>query len=445
MKPVENIESLTVNLFTKLLEGSERPGSSSHRVPKIESLAIERVDQGVLSQVYRVHLAYTDNVSDHSNEPSLPGSDWIVKLVRRDLNLQWMCRNEMRFFSQYVPTLFDVGSNDDHTGRSRDRSSTLTATLPFAIPKFLSGSDQHIILQEILNVKTYPLEGGCPPDKADFLLQALAAWHAKCWGASCFFSDGNTIRDDLAFPAGMGQRLPPLHKEGLFITSWQETVEHTFVASPTNDEAALCDFATSLCQRLAKLRLRDIHDMVHRHRVTCVHGDYHVANWLFPIGGSTGTNALPVLVDWATAGYGNPMVDLVFFLIVSTNDQIAAEAFQLWLPKYWMVLSERLSSNGASPTKLTLETMKEWFQWALLCQWLILVAYDDVCRRIAMHETNEGRRNSQLRHFRNVNRRAVLAMKSVGSWDEALSNLATTTRAERLEAQQFCEQNPLEI
>jgi hypothetical protein len=71
---------------------------------------------------------------------------------------------------------------------------------------------------------------------------------------------------------------------------------------------------------------------------------------LFPIGGSTGTNALLVLVDWAAAVYGNPMVDLGFFLVVSTNDQIAAESFQLWLPKYWTVLSERSSPNDASPT-----------------------------------------------------------------------------------------------
>ncbi len=128
-----------------------------------------------------------------------------------------------------------------------------------------------------------PLSGGLSSTAIVKLVQRdlnlQAAWHAKCWwGTSSFFSDGNTIRDDLAFPAGMGQRLPPLYKEGLFITSWQETVEHTFVASPTNDESALRDFATSLCQQLAKLRLRDIHDMVHRNCVTCVHEDYHVAN-----------------------------------------------------------------------------------------------------------------------------------------------------------------------
>lgn len=447
MEPIENVDCLNIDLFTRLLGRDQSESTESS--PKIESLSIERIEQGVLSQVYRVHLTYSNNVT---NEPSLPGSDWIVKLVRRDLNLHWMCMNETCFFSQYAPILFDVSSNDG-TGRSHEHNSTLTTALPFAIPKFLSGSDQYIIFQEVVDVRTFPLDEGCPPDKVDFLLHAMAIWHAKCWNASCFFGDGNTIRDDLTFPTGMGQRLPPLHKEGLFMTSWQATVEHTFVGSTKDDEdsALLAEFATNLCQRLAKLRLRDIHDMVHRHRVTCVHGDYHIANWLFPTDegsdtcGSKGAASLPVLVDWATAGYGNPMVDLVFFLVVSTNAQIASEAFQVWLPKYWTVLIETLSPNDFSPTDLPLETLKEWFQWALLCQWLILVAYDGVCRSIAMHETDESRRDNQLRHFRNVNRRTILAMKSVGSWDETLAKLTTTTTAERFEAEQFCEQNSLVI
>jgi hypothetical protein len=452
MKLIESVDSLDVDFFTKLLlDRCDQSEPSTTPVSKIESLSIERVDQGVLSQVYRVHLTYSDN-RDFSNEPSSPTSDWIVKLVRKDLNLHWMCQNETSFFSQYAPILFDIDNNDG-TGRSYGHNSTTaaaaTTTLPFAIPKFLAGSDHYIILQEILDVQTFPLDEGCPPEKVDFLLQALAGWHAKCWDASCFFTYSNTIRDDLASPSGMGQRLPPLQKEGLFITSWQSTVEHTFVGSPQGVEAKLAKFAINLCEQLAVLRLRDIHDMVHRHRVTCIHGDYHIANWLFPSdddgSSASGVNSTPVLIDWATAGYGNPMVDLVFFLVVSTNDQIASEAFQVWLPKYWTALMERLSPNDLFPTAPSLETVKEWFQWALLCQWLILVAYDDVCRSIASQGTDEASRDRQLRHFRNVNRRAIMAMNSVGNWDETLSKLTRTTAAERDEAEQFCRNNSLTI
>lgn len=159
------------------------------------------------------------------------------------------------------------------------------------------------------------------------------------------------------------------------------------------------------------------------------------------------TNARPVLVDWATTGYGNPMVDLVFCLVVSTNDDVARQAFQVWLPRYYNMLMKGMEGRrDNTPTEeLTLETMKEWFQWALLCQWLILVAYDGVCRNIASSEPDGERREVQQRHFRNVNRRAMLAMQSVGNWDVILSELAPTTEAERLEAQQFCETSPLEI
>jgi thiamine kinase-like enzyme len=455
---IENIESVTADLFSRLLRAHGR-SESINRFPTVESLASERVDQGVLSQVYRVHLTFAGEVKNdrHDVNSSFPASDWMVKLVRKDLNLQWMCKNETCFYSQYAKELFEDGSRSDEDTNGDSHGSTTVANLsalPFAIPKFLDGSAQHIILQEVLNVQTFSLVGGCPFEKIDFLLQALAAWHAKCWKASCFYENNDTIKDDLVFPAGMGQRLPPLQKEGLFVTSWQETVMHTFVGSSSDDTDGLlllARFATNHSRRLAKLRLRDVHGRVHQHRVTCVHGDYHVANWLFPRDGGDRTeartriNEMPVLVDWATAGYGNPMIDLVFFLVVSTNDQVAAEAYQVWLPKYHAILVERLSLRGIPPTEFTLETMKEWFRWALLCQWLILVAYDNVCRQIAMSESDEGRRESQLEHFRNVNRRATLAMKNVDSWDETLENLPTTTAADRFEAQQFCGKHSLEI
>jgi thiamine kinase-like enzyme len=64
--------------------------------------------------------------------------------------------------------------------------------------------------------------------------------------------------------------------------------------------------------------------VVHRHRVTCVHGDYHIANWLFPT--NNDQQRKPVLIDFATTGFDNPMIDLVFFLVVSTNDKVVSNS-----------------------------------------------------------------------------------------------------------------------
>jgi thiamine kinase-like enzyme len=183
---------------------------------------------------------------------------------------------------------------------------------------------------------------------------------------------------------------------------------------------------------MANLRLRDIHDKVHRERWTCVHGDYHIANWLFP----RNAHHKPVLVDWATCGYGNPMVDVVFFLVVSTNDQLVSNV-KTWLEGYYHNLTR---FNPKISSQITLERMREWFRWALLCQWMILVAYDDMCRQIALAEPDAAKRQSQLKHFRNVNRRTLLAMQSIGNWDNLLSHIPIVTNKERKEAKDYSTQ-----
>ena len=499
---IENVEALTADLFSDILrdnwtkqqgqnknDDNKDDADDNNVGPEINTISVEKVVQGVLSDVYRVHLDYAtsscqmknteeeDTVESGSSSmnakpvlssseiesasslssvvESMPPADWLVKFCRPDLDLSWMCRNEAIFYSRVAPSLIAT-------------SSYSCCRLPFTIPKFLSGSDQHIILQEVTNVETYPLSEGCPPDKIDFLLRSLAAWHATCWESKVLISssspnnkndedkdkDKNAEDEDedrLVFPTGMGQRLPPLQKEGLFISSWQETIDHMRLQEDDKLllDTELLDFITTLCQRLATLKLRDVHEKVHRHRVTCVHGDYHIANWLFPAMTTTTTSGnedkrkrKPVLVDFATAGYGNPMIDFVFFLVVSTNDDTVSES-HLFLEKYYQLLIE-CDPNLAS--RITLETLQqEWFPWAMLGQFMILVAYDGVCRDIVAAEQDKQKRESQTRHFCNVNRRMILAIRSIGDWDAILSRLETTTMEERQEAQLFCQNTALVI
>ena len=148
-----------------------------------------------------------------------------------------------------------------------------------------------------------------------------------------------------------------------------------------------------------------------------------------------------MLVDFATAGYGNPLVDLVFFMVVSTNDAIVSDS-QLLLEQYHKLL---IDSNTTLSSKITLSTIREWFPWALLCQFMILVAYDGICRGIAQAEKDPAKRESQLVHFCNVNRRMVLALKGIDDWDSVLVELESTTTEEQEEAKEFCKTTPLVI
>jgi len=282
-------------------------------------------------------------------------------------------------------------------------------------------------------------------------------------------SGTNSSTKSLAFPVGMGQRLPSLQKEGLFVRSWKETLDNISFEDEDGgaDESGVSSsnsssssdttksFIQKMSQRLETLRLRDVHDMVHKHRITLVHGDFHVANFLWPSLQSSTTTATatatdtddsesttrPYVVDWATCGYGNPLVDFVFFLVVSTNNNCVSNVYG-WLRKYYDLL---LKYNPNLRSTLTVETLKEMMMPALLCQWLILVSYDAMCRQIALSEANETKCEMTSRHFNNVNLRTVLAMKSLDGWDKLLNEIPKTNDAERLEAQDFCVKTPLEI
>lgn len=135
------------------------------------------------------------------------------------------------------------------------------------------------------------------------------------------------------------------------------------------------------------------------------------------------------------------MIDLVFFLVVSTNDQIVSDT-RLQLEEYYRLIT-RLEPRLKDA--ISMDTLQEWFQLALICQWTILVAYDDVCRKIANSEPLLHRREAQLHHFRKVNRRAVLALKSVDDWSAVWEKLEVASEDERKEARVYCDTHALSI
>ena len=457
----------------------------------VSSRTIRREHSGVLSQVYRVSItSFTDDdvnaadvdaadvvdtsSDDHSCGGGCPPLHWIVKLVRDDLNLKWMCQNETRFYSIYAPALM---SSPPQPGGGGGRGGGGTLLLPFRVPSYLDGSEQHLILEQILDVETFALVDGCPTGKLDTMLECMAALHATWWKhplltesvAESGNDDNNSNKnraDDcdvpinaksLVFPVGMGQRLPKLQKEGLFVRSWKESLESMSFGGSNDDDNDVKSFIQTMCQVLETLRLRDVHDMVHMHRITLVHGDFHVANFLWPKSTRTSRTSStspfddddddgsgsfrPYLVDWATCGYGNPLVDFVFFLVVSTNNDCVSNA-NVWLRKYYELL---LKYNPNLRSILKIETLMEMMMPVLLCQWLILVSYDSMCRTIAMSESDQAKREMTSRHFNNVNVRTVMAMKSLDGWDNFLNNIPKAKDTEKLEAQDFCDKTPLAI
>mmetsp|Transcript_11627 Transcript_11627/g.27968 ORF Transcript_11627/g.27968 Transcript_11627/m.27968 type:complete len:292 (+) Transcript_11627:196-1071(+) len=241
---------------------------------EIVKVATRRVERGVLSAVFKVDITLQDD--------SAP-LRWILKICRDDLDIRWMFRKEKIFYTAFGPNV-------------------APEELPFRLAKSISSSEEHIILDFVDNAICHDLLGGCPENKVSFLIHAMACWHAQCWGL-----DSPVLKeDDLEnSPPGIGQRLLPMQKEYLFASKWRDVVDQMIFGI----DVSLKEFATQLCCKMENLKLRQIHHIVHNRKVTVIHGDYHIENWLFPSDGSK-----PVLVDWTAWGYGNPMVDLAFFL-----------------------------------------------------------------------------------------------------------------------------------
>jgi thiamine kinase-like enzyme len=144
----------------------------------------------------------------------------------------------------------------------------------------------------------------------------MAALHVQCWDYPIVKDIGEK---DLVFPVGIGQRMHPLQKEGLFITSWEDTVNHLKEHTTSPHDNELLQFAIALCDKLTQKKHRTVHDLVQQHQMTLIRGDFYIANWLLPE--NLRIEQKPYLIDWATAGFGNPMDDFVSFLVVSTNDK----------------------------------------------------------------------------------------------------------------------------
>jgi hypothetical protein len=410
---------LTPEWFTQLLKQN---WSGYTGVPSILKCRADPVEQGVLSRVYRVHLDYEESASAASkaatttlDASSIPPNLWIVKFRRGELDLEWMFVTETAFYSKFRNSL--LAAVDSSTN------------LPFEIPQMLYGSNDCIVLKGIPQATCHQLSEGCPHDKISVLLECLSAWHATCWESPLFQEELVSL---LSNPPGIGHRLDKLQLEHLVRQDWS-----MFLNNITDMDPKLRQASQTLSETLAPLRLRNVQEQVQEQKWTCVHGDYHIANWLFPNNGDG--KQKPVLVDWATCGHGNPMVDVAFFLVVSSDDEVVSNVHP-WLHRYYETL---LKWNPK--IELTYDTCCEWFQLALLNQWIILVAYDGMCRVIAQAEPDASKRQGILNHFQRVNRRALLCMTSSFEWTEIIASLPVATEEERNQAKTYSDQTPLAI
>ena len=162
-------------------------------------------------------------------------------------------------------------------------------------------------------------------------------------------------------------------------------------------------------------------------RCTLVHGDFHIGNLLIPIkrtpSDEYSTASNPFLVDWSMAGMGNPLIDLVFFLVVGaqsipchdTDSFASSEAVKGILKEYQTALNDH---KHVAQVLLSWDDLVPMFRACLLNQFVILVCYDSLCREMA--NTFHDKKDVYHNHFDKVNVRCIRMLLSSFGWSNEM-------------------------
>ena len=362
----------------------------------VRSISVDEIEEGVLSHVVRVNMEYEPS---HSN--TMVPHGLVIKFLRHDAPQHRMFLTEGAFYSS---------AND-----------TLRRNLiPFNVPKAIYLSANCIALEEICGRSVKLVDGCRDLNDAESCIKLLAKMHARSWiGCSSDCSNEKPKYGDFDPCPGVGLALDGLAKERCFVSKHAKYLD--LYASSASEENVILDENAqarlrSLSKQLCNYRLREIHDRVVSYRPCLIHGDFHVGNLIFPLDDG---NA-PVLIDWATCGRGNPIFDLVFFLVVSTprggeNEEYTKNLLEL----YYLTLIDDDTSDNANAIRRDFPSYNGSFLGmytnVVLNEFLILIAYDDLARQFVESAENPAVKAERSCHFGNVARRCMAALLNIES------------------------------
>ena len=359
------------------------------------------------------------------------------------------------------------------------------ASFPFNLVNAIASGPSWLLLEYIPPEKITSIDVhlGCPPAKFDDLIIRLAKMHARCWisntstehhhdraditSSLTVSPSSNSIflsqvlkkhASNLSSTPGVGHSLPPLERQKQFLAAWPAVRERLISSTSCTPSASRGhrDDVLSWEKHLRRMdsivewtarssRIKEIAHRVTERKCTLIHGDYHVGNMLFPVTqhadpeSNHDAASMPWLVDWSMAGVGNPLVDLVFFLVVGANgipinegmteteaNDITSHIVGRVISQYYRALNEDATTRYDATTKNASLTMKTssllpWeiflsmFRQCLLNQFIILVCYDSLCRNMA-NSFPDGMAKVYNDHFDRVNARCVRMLLSDYGW-----------------------------
>lgn len=330
---------------------------------ELESFRVKDADAGVLSHVVIIDVEYKKCATTIAKK-------FVAKFLQPQFPLEHMFVVESRFYRE-------LGAKK---------------TFSFQTPRPVYTSNTMIMVEHVASETSYSAVDGCPKDLVLPMITKLGEFHAKYLHLTTEQLD-KTCCKGLAFPAGVGSTLGGLAKETQFPGQWEDFLQKI----PSVPDAVRLQ-VKEICQQLSSRRLSNIHETMHDDASpyqTLIHGDFHVANMLLQRDHQT------FLVDWATCGRGNPLIDLAFFAIVSVTSSVRKGVEEDMLQAYHQALSSSCSSN------VSLAEVKKLYRLCVLNQFLILVCYDKLSRQLSA----QAKRPDELtHHFDVVNARACHAL-----------------------------------
>lgn len=359
---VSTIPARPDELTNAFLEDILRDPESGASVVSFEWKALEK---GVLSEVVGISVRLKDAASEE-----IAQKEYVGKFLRPEFPFKSMFEVESNFYTKF------------------SRAEQKDIAFPFEMPAAVFTSSVLIILERVPSITTYSCVEGCPPSEISRLVERLARMHAQYW-------DYNGT--DLAQLAGIGSNLTGDEKRLQFPGCWSSYLDD--IPLEESDKQQLQAF----CERLSAKpeQLKQIHDAVTEGPSALIHGDFHVANMLFP---SDPSSDSMWLLDWATCGRGNPMRDLAFFFIVSVTSQDRRQQERACLQIY----NDTMEAHGQHA--LTLDDWTQQYRMCVLNQFLILAVYDSLSKSLANNANNDKLRQELHAHFQEVNYRACICV-----------------------------------
>ncbi|KAL7463584.1 hypothetical protein ACHAXS_003947 [Conticribra weissflogii] len=472
---------LTSDLLTSIITQHYDFDSSKNNVSSLDCRPLGR---GVMSNVQILNVTYASSHSENLDSErntiennaanfSVPNR-FLVKFQKPEIPMPDLFTVEGEFYR-----LVDK-FNEEFLSGTHDSGDDIIASrpFPFRIVEAIATGPNWLLLQYIPKdkVTTMDVTSGCPPDKFDELVVMLAKMHAWFW----IGTDSKQMHQlkkklptiltthsrKLSSTPGVGHNLPIQDRQASFANSWPAVRSRLLPFFPSESKEYLQQLDRIVEWTAQSPRIEKIANSVGEKKFTLIHGDFHVGNILFPklpsyegdedevwrANENPAKNTIneraarrPWLVDWSMSGIGNPLVDLVFFLVVGADiipsnahpdkDPVAitSESLEKVLNKYHRALNSNSRTNvetlndstpvGESLSRLdtlllSSDETASMFRQCLLNQFIILVCYDHLCRSMAETSPDEQSKKLLHSHFDRVNVRCVNMLLSKFGWRE---------------------------